>query len=94
MVKPRQLSERIYMNGSDKRAIDKFEIVKAGVEKSTYARSLNQLMDRHKNVPDYMAELFLNEIRLSTDLPNAQSRREAMLLGLMPFDQKDFDLVN
>ena len=36
----------------------------------------------HK-VPDYMADLFINEVRVSDDEANAELRRKAELMGLM-----------
>lgn len=43
---------------------------------------LKQLTDR-SNLPEYMGELLLEEIKLSTDAPNEFLRSRAKLLGLM-----------
>ena len=38
---------------------------------------------RAHNIPDYMADLFINEVRLTTDEANKDLREKAKLLGLM-----------
>ena len=67
MVKIKSLSEREFQT-------------KPEVEEKK--KKLKQLTDA-SNLPEYMGELFLSEIRLSTDEANAHLRDRAKLLGLM-----------
>lgn len=67
MVKVKNINERLFSSKKDK--ID----IKA---------KLKQLTDASK-LPEYMGELLLNEIRLSTDEENRHLRERAKLLGLL-----------
>ena len=67
MVKVRNINERIFSNSQDKKELKK---------------KLKQLTDA-SNLPESMGELFLNEIRLSTDEANEHLRERARLLRLM-----------
>lgn len=67
MVKVKAIGEREFMS---KEQIDEYKI------------NLKQLTDASK-LPESMGELFLNEIRLSTDEANAHLRERAKILGLM-----------
>ena len=67
MVKIRNINERIFSNDKDKKDLKK---------------RLKQLTDA-SDLPDNFGELFLNEIRLSTDEANKRLRERARLLRLM-----------
>ena len=45
-------------------------------------KKIDEFAKMHK-VPDYMADLFINEVRVSDDEANAELRRKAELMGLM-----------
>lgn len=51
-------------------------------EKMMLKSKMKQLTEA-SNLPEYMGELFLTEIKLSTDEANAHLRERARLLGLM-----------
>ena len=59
---------------------DKLNLTDA--EKLELKKKLKQLTDASK-LPEYMGDLFLEEIKLSTDEANAHLRERARLLGLM-----------
>lgn len=52
------------------------------VDRTTREKKLEQLVGAAK-IPPYLRELFLSEIKLSTDKANAHLRDRAKLLGLM-----------
>ncbi len=45
-------------------------------------KKIDEFAKVHK-VPEYMADLFINEVRASDDEANAELRRKAELMGLM-----------
>lgn len=67
MVKPKSISDK------------KYQTKKEGDD---FKKKLRQLTDA-SNLPAYMGELFLTEIKLSTDQANAHLRERAKLLGLI-----------
>lgn len=67
MVKPKSIGDR------------KYQTKKEGDD---FKRKLKQLTDA-SGLPAYMGELFLTEIKLSTDEANAHLRDRAKLLGLI-----------
>lgn len=73
MVKKKNINERLFLDGQRKKDL---------------AFKMKQLLNESnkslgKPLPGYMAELFLNEIKLSTDEANGHLRDRAKLLGLM-----------
>ena len=67
MVKVKSINERLFASKKDK---------------INLKQRLKQLTDESK-LPEYMGELFLNEIRLSTDEANRHLRERAKILGLI-----------
>ena len=52
-------------------------------EKAIILRDKIKDFAKHHGVREYMAELFINEVRLSTDEANAHLRERAQIMGLM-----------
>jgi hypothetical protein len=67
MVKIKNINERLFASGKDK---------------ADLKQKLKQLTDESK-LPEYIGELFLAEIRLSTDEANRHLRQRAKWLKLM-----------
>jgi hypothetical protein len=67
MVKIKSLNERVFMDSASKKDL------KVRLKRLTDASGL----------PEYMGELLLTEIKLSTDEANRHLRERAKLLGLM-----------
>jgi len=51
-------------------------------KKIVLRKKIDEFAKMHK-VPEYMADLFINEVRASDDEANAELRRKAELMGLM-----------
>lgn len=67
MVKAKSISDRLFLSGK---------------EKKDMALKIKHLTDSC-NLPANLGELFLIEIRLSTDEANSRLREKAKLLGLI-----------
>lgn len=73
MVKKLSPDKRVYL--------DKAKAVDLKTKMKQLLDASNQNLE--KPLPDFMAELLLNEIKLSTDEANEHLRNRARLLGLM-----------